>query len=227
MRFFKFEIDIERKIMMRRRLGIDLGTNSVGWSILEDDKIKDCGVLIFEQGIPAEKGVEAPQSPAADRRAFRSARRLKFRRRLRKYHVLKLLIENGMCPLDLQELKNWISHGVFPLNNRDFIAWLNSTRESNPYYFRARAATEKVPPFEFGRALFHIAIRRGFKSSRKDQAANEKETGQLKGKISDLKKCLDASGQTLGQFLYEQFKEGIRFRSEVICGRVEHYMVRW
>ena len=208
---------------MKKRLGIDLGTNSAGWAVLEGGKIKRCGVLIFDQGIPSEKGVEAPQSPAADRRAARAARRLKFRRRLRKYHVLKILIENGMCPLEMPELKNWISHGVFPLENRDFIAWLNSTQESNPYYFRAKAASEKILPFELGRAFFHIAIRRGFKSSRKDQNADEKETGQLKGQMSDLKKALDASGQTLGQFLYEQFKKGIRFRSEVKCGRVEHY----
>jgi|GEM_PF-1593896 len=209
---------------MKSRLGIDLGTNSAGWAVLEDDKIKCCGVLIFEQGIPSEKGVEASQSPAADRRAFRAARRLKFRRRLRKYHILKLLIENGMCPLTLPELKNWITKGIFPIENRDFITWLNSTKESNPYYFRARAAAEKVPPMELGRAFFHIAIRRGFKSSRKDQSADKKETGELKSKISDLKKILDASGQTLGQFLYEKFKEGVRIRSEIRCGRVEHYI---
>ena len=207
-----------------KRLGIDLGTNSLGWAILEGDAVKNCGVLIFEQGIPAEKGVEAPQSPAAERSAFRAARRLKFRRRLRKYHVLKLLIENRMCPLTLPELKRWISRGVFPIDNREFIAWLNSTRESNPYYFRAKAAAEKVPPLELGRALFHIAIRRGFKSSRKDQDADEKETGELKSKIAELKKILDGTGQTLGQYLYEKFRQDSRIRSAIRCGRVEHYI---
>lgn len=222
--FVKREKDTDRRKCMRRKLGIDLGTNSAGWAVLEDDNIKRCGVLIFEQGIPMEKGVESKMSPAAVRRAARAARRLKFRRRLRKYHVLKILIENGMCPLEMPELKNWISRGKFPLENRNFIAWLNSTCESNPYYFRARAASEKISPFELGRALFHIAIRRGFKSSLEDRKADEKETGQLKGKISDLKKFLDTSGQTLGQFLYEHFKKGIRFRSEVKCGREEHYI---
>ena len=207
-----------------KKLGIDLGTNSLGWAILEGDAVKDCGVLVFEQGIPAEKGVEAPKSPAAERTAFRAARRLKFRRRLRKYHVLKLLIENQMCPLTLPELKRWISRGVFPIDDREFIAWLNSTKESNPYYFRAKAAAEKVPPFELGRALFHIAIRRGFKSSRKDQGADEKETGELKSKIAELKKILDGSGQTLGQYLYEKFRQDARIRSTIRCGRVEHYI---
>ena len=207
-----------------KKLGIDLGTNSLGWAILEDDAVKNCGVLIFEQGIPAEKGVEAPQSPAAERTGFRAARRLKFRRRLRKYHVLKLLIENQMCPLTLPELKNWIISGRFPIGNRDFIAWLNSTREGNPYYFRAKAAEGKVPLPELGRALFHMAIRRGFKSSRKDQDSDEKETGELKSKIAELKVVLDRSGQTLGQHLYEKFRQNVRIRSEIRCGREEHYI---
>ena len=29
-------------------LGLDLGTNSLGWSIIEDKKIVDAGVVIFE-----------------------------------------------------------------------------------------------------------------------------------------------------------------------------------
>ena len=31
-----------------RNLGLDLGTNSLGWSIIEDQKIIDAGVIIFE-----------------------------------------------------------------------------------------------------------------------------------------------------------------------------------
>ena len=59
-------------------LGLDLGTNSLGWSIIEDKKIVDAGVVIFEQGIPLDQGKEAATSPAADRRGFRAMRRLKF-----------------------------------------------------------------------------------------------------------------------------------------------------
>ena len=210
---------------MKRVLGIDLGTNSLGWGIIENKKVIDCGVLIFEQGIPLVKGIEAANSPAAERTAFRAARRLKYRRRLRKYHTLKILLENGMCPLKLAELKAWIRQGHFPLENKDFIAWLNSTEESNPYYFRAKAATEQVAPFELGRALYHIAIRRGFKSSKKDQSSgNDKETSELKNRIKDLESQLLITGQTLGQYLYELVKTDSKIRGEIKCGRVEHYI---
>lgn len=209
---------------MKKCLGIDIGTNSLGWGIVQDDEIKDCGVLIFDQGIPVEKGVEATQSPAAERTAFRAARRLKFRRRLRKYHTLKLLIEHGMCPLALEELQAWIRKGLFPVENSDFIGWLNSTKENNPYYFRAQAVVRPLLPMELGRALFHIAIRRGFKSSKKDQSGNEKETGELKQKISALKKLLDERNITLGQYLYELFAKEAKIRGKEKCGRVEHYI---
>ena len=129
---------------MKKCLGIDIGTNSLGWGIVQNDEIKDCGVLVFDQGIPVEKGIEAAQSPAAERTAFRAARRLKYRRRLRKYHTLKLLIEHGMCPLTLQELQGWIRKGQFPVDNADFIGWLNSSKENNPYYFRAQAVVRNA-----------------------------------------------------------------------------------
>ena len=209
---------------MKKCLGIDIGTNSLGWGIVQNDEIKDCGVLVFDQGIPVEKGIEAAQSPAAERTAFRAARRLKYRRRLRKYHTLKLLIEHGMCPLTLQELQGWIRKGQFPVDNADFIGWLNSSKENNPYYFRAQAVVRPLLPMELGRALFHIAIRRGFKSSRKDQSANEKETGELKKQISALKALLDERNITLGQYLYELFSKDAKIRGKEKCGRVEHYI---
>ena len=115
---------------MSRILGLDVGTNSLGWAILDpfQKMFIDTGVVVFQQGIPEEKGREAECSPAAERRKFRAARRLKYRRRLRKYHTLKVLIENQMCPLTIPELQNWIRNGKFPIENREFIAWLSSTK---------------------------------------------------------------------------------------------------
>ena len=211
---------------MQKVLGIDLGTNSLGWGIVESNTVKDCGVLVFEQGIPQEKGREAALSPAAERTAFRAARRLKFRRRLRKYHTLKILIAQGMCPLALDELNRWIRQGVFPRGNENFIHWLNSTKERNPYYFRAHAATEKIPLPDLGRAFFHIALRRGFKSSKKDQEKEdspEMQSSEMKGKIRELKLKLESSGITLGQYLYERFQCEKKIRKEIRCGRKEHY----
>lgn len=210
-----------------KKLGLDLGTNSLGWSIIEDQKIIDAGVVIFEQGIPLDQGKEAATSPAADRRGFRAMRRLKFRRRLRKYHTLKILIENGMCPLSLDELQAWIRKGVFPVMNQEFIQWLNSTLEKNPYAYRANAVRVTLAPMEVGRAFYHLALRRGFKSSRKDAAQeeeNDKNLSEFKQGIRKVTEELKKHGDcTVGEFFYELLKQGKKVRRDWRVGRVEHY----
>lgn len=87
------------------------------------------GVVIFPDGIdPAKDSLE---TPAATRRAARMGRRLKFRRKIRKWHLLKILIETGMCPLRMEELEAWKKDGKYPLNNQAFLDWLKATDLSN------------------------------------------------------------------------------------------------
>ena len=157
-------------------LGLDLGTNSIGWAIVsvENDAftLGDKGVRIFSEGVKSEKGIES--SRAAERTAFRSARKLKYRRKLRKYETLKVLSKNGMCPLSVEEVEEWKKSGFrqYPLNP-EFIKWLRTDEDENinPYFFRDNASKKKVSLFELGRALYHIAQRRGFLSNRLDQSA--------------------------------------------------------
>ena len=57
--------------------------------------------------------------------------------------------------------------------NPEFLKWLRTDEDENinPYVFRDRASKQKVSLFELGRALYHIAQRRGFLSNRLDQSA--------------------------------------------------------
>jgi len=159
-----------------RILGLDLGTNSIGWAIVDKEgsefSLIDKGARIFSEGVKSEKGVES--SRAAERTDFRSARKIKFRRKLRKYETLKVLSENNMCPLSIEEVIAWRKSGFknYPLNPQ-FISWLRTSEEDeiNPYLFRDKASRNKVALFELGRAFYHIAQRRGFLSNRLDQSA--------------------------------------------------------
>ncbi|MBK8927428.1 MAG: type II CRISPR RNA-guided endonuclease Cas9 [Crocinitomicaceae bacterium] len=161
---------------MAKILGLDLGTNSIGWAITENDSGKfqllDKGVRIFSEGVKSEKGIES--SRASERTGYRSARRIKFRRKLRKFETLKVLIENGMCPLTMDDLMNWRKSGFkkYP-THIDFLNWLKTDDDKgiNPYFFRSEAATKKIRGFDLGRAFYHIAQRRGFLSGRLDQSA--------------------------------------------------------
>lgn len=161
---------------MAKILGLDLGTNSIGWAIVEKDgndfSLVDKGVRIFSEGVKTEKGIES--SRAAERTEYRSARKIKYRRKLRKYETLKVLSLNGMCPLSIEEVGLWKKSGFkdYPLNP-EFLKWLRTSDEENinPYYFRDKASKQKVTLYELGRALYHIAQRRGFLSNRLDQSA--------------------------------------------------------
>lgn len=99
----------------------------------------------------------------------------------------------------MAELQNWIRNGKFPIENRNFISWLGSTKENNPYYFRAKAAERKLPPLELGRAFYHLAIRRGFRSSRKESSSsNEKELTNFKKEINQLTEILQKNSALWG-----------------------------
>lgn len=180
---------------MARILGLDLGTNSIGWAILETEnegvkQIIDKGVRIFSEGVKSEKGIES--SRAAERTGYRSARKIKYRRKLRKYETLKVLSKNGMCPLSIEEVEEWKKSGFkkYPLNP-EFLKWLRTSDDKNinPYFFRDKASKQKVALFELGRAFYHISQRRGFLSNRLDQSAEgifEEHNPQIQSLIEDL-----------------------------------------
>ena len=179
---------------MAKILGLDLGTNSIGWAIRDTEivgnQILDKGVRIFSEGVKTEKGIES--SRAAERTGYRSARKIKYRRKLRKYETLKVLSKNGMCPLSIEEVENWKKSGFknYPLNP-EFLKWLRTNEDDNinPYFFRDKASKEKVTLYELGRAFYHIAQRRGFLSNRLDQSAEgilEEHCPKIEAIIEDL-----------------------------------------
>ncbi|MDR2901211.1 MAG: hypothetical protein LBV20_06795, partial [Treponema sp.] len=198
---------------MEKVLGLDLGTESIGWAIVEKTengkKLFKQGAVVFPKGVKEEKSVES--SKAADRRNYRSARRLKFRRKLRKYETLKVLIEYNMCPLTLEELNKWVKYKkgepkVYP-SSEDFLKWLQTSDDDNynPYFLRAKAAEEKVSPKELGRSLYHIAQRRGYKSNKLTDA--DESTGVVQTDIDSLSQKM--GDKTLGQYfakIYEHNK---------------------
>lgn len=223
---------------MKKTLGLDLGSNSLGWAVLDDaaGTILDTGVVVFPEGIdPANDTLE---TPAAIRRAARAARRIKFRRKIRKWQLLSLLIDNGMCPMAKEELDEWKKRGRYPVGNEAFLRWLKASDTANPYIDRAAAADGPVPLETLGRALYHLAQRRGFKSSRKDEtdgreenasSARNKADGAVKAGIKALDEEIRASGcKTLGQYFKKLLDEDRdnpakrRIRKRY-TGRIEHY----
>ena len=226
-----------------------MGTGSLGWAILDDERLEnapygedapnpiDCGVIVFPEGMERDERNNL-SSPAAERRKKRAARRLILRRKRRKMRTLGVLIEAGMCPLSREGLAAW-KNGHYPIEDKAFMAWLASTPEQNPYVDRKRAAEGRVDPLCLGRALYHIAQRRGFKSSKKEQmqellqeevlAEGGKKPSKKKeaSEATQTKQAIDALSKemgerTLGQYFYDCFQNGDKIRGRR-TGRLEHY----
>lgn len=149
---------------MSKVLGLDLGTNSLGWAIAEQTEngyaLLDRGVDIFQEGVAREKNNEKPA--VQDRTDARALRRHYFRRRLRKIEVLKILIEHDLCPpLSDEQLAQWRKRKTYPLDDA-FIQWqrTDDNTDKNPYHDRYRALTEELDldnrhdRWSLGRALY-------------------------------------------------------------------------
>lgn len=106
---------------MEKILGLDLGTNSIGWALRDTsvtgNQIIDKGVLIFDKGIAINKDVEEPK--VKKRTECRGKRRAYQAKKYSKWELIRSLIELNMCPLTLEELRKW-SIGNWEMVNGQF-----------------------------------------------------------------------------------------------------------
>ena len=221
---------------MKRILGIDTGTNSLGWAVVDKNETGEYslvrkGSLIFQEGVKIEKGIES--SKASERTGHKSSRKHYFRRRLRKIEVLKVLVKYGWCPpLSVEALHLWHVKKQYPLDDA-FLSWQRTDEKfgRNPYYFRHVCLHEKLDfdeesdRYVLGRAMYHLAQRRGFLSNRLDQS-DEKESGKVKESISELSDEMKKAGcEFLGDYFYKLYSERgvtVRIRNRY-TDREEHY----
>ncbi|MCY4419747.1 MAG: hypothetical protein OXC42_00570 [Gammaproteobacteria bacterium] len=204
---------------MEWRLGIDLGTNSLGWWAFRVKKTGTRwrpaaslggGVYIFPSGREPARGGRVGDSNAVKRRLARGARRNRDRRKARLRAFMRELVHLGLMPESVGQRR-----ALFQT-----VAGSADPHRFNPYYLRARAVERTLEPYELGRALFHLGLRRGYKSNRIGQ--QDDSEGEFKERIANLKAALD--GQTLGQYQWRKIRddlqrqtsghspEGIRFR---------------
>ena len=192
------------------RLGLDLGSNSIGWTAVRLDNDREpCGILAMGVRVfPDGRDPQSKASNAGTRRSARGARRQHRRSRQRRNKFLSLLIEHGLMPRDEAIRKG--------LERRD------------PYRLRAKALNEELPAHHVGRALLHLNQRRGFQSNRKTEQTKQSasETGVIKDAAKRLDEQMNALGtHTLGEFLYRHRRQGqrVRFRNEGTPGGKAEY----
>ena len=184
---------IFKLITMKRILGLDLGTTSIGFAYVvegetpEKSLIKEIGVrvnpLTTDELSNFEKGKSI--SVNADRTSKRSARRNLQRFKLRREVLIKILKENKI------------------ITENTVLAEEGKGTTFQTLKLRAQAAKQKVSLSELARLFLIINKKRGYKSSRK--AKNEE--GQLIDGMSIARKLYEQN-LTPGQFVYELINKG-------------------
>lgn len=187
---------------MKKILGLDLGTSSIGWALVneaenthEKSSITKLGVRVIQYDtFTNDQGSEVKGNPAdffsagksvtpnAARTQSRSMRRNLQRYKLRRNTLISTLRDAG-----------WISKDSLICEQGP-----DSTHET--LRIRALSATQEVSLEEFARVLLHINKKRGYKSSRK---ADKGEDGSVVDGLS-LAKELYEKGITPGQYVYDR-----------------------
>ncbi len=187
---------------MTTTLGLDLGTNSLGWALIDDNRIIDLGVIIFSTAASAGRDPKTGAPLAEERREARAARRRRDRSLGRRSALLGKLIALGLMPGNppVDDRGRRRSQPV-PDDQAKALAALD------PYELRRRALSGPLSPHEIGRVLFHLNTRRGFQSNRKAERSRKDAED---GKIATAGQALDAAlqGRTLGRFLADRIDAG-------------------
>jgi CRISPR-associated endonuclease Csn1 len=204
---------------MKKILGLDLGSTSIGWALINEPEneqeqyhIVDLGVRIVplskDENDEFSKGNAISKN--ADRTLKRGARRGMHRYKMRKHNLVAVLRALNMMPSD----------EMFKLPALEL------------YGLRNKAVEEQITPQEFGRILFHLNQKRGYKSNRKanneeensggsgDKEASTNETSEskkIKKKgyldfIADREQIIENEKQTIGQYFYQELRKNIYFR---------------
>lgn len=229
---------------MENIFGLDLGTNSIGFSIrnphIDNDIIQQFvkyGALVFKKGVGSEKGNEF--SYAAKRTQKRSIRRLIQSRKYRIWETLDVLWKYKFCPITEDELNQWRRYDKkqgltrkYPVQAIKFEQWVKLDFNgdgipdySSPFQLRKELATiqldltNDIERYKIGRAFYHIAQRRGFKSSKGETIKEQEKEAEEKGlnlEIGiqiDLKRSEKKIAGKLEEFITMQRDSGLEIKT--------------
>jgi len=242
--------------MNRKVIGIDLGTGSIGLSLRNpelggniQDQLEWFSVTTFNSGTGSDQTGE--YTLAADRRAHVQSRNLKEHNRWKRWSTLSLLIDYDMCPMSRESLERWQTYDKkrglkreFPIYDTPFMQWLrmdfdgDGVSDCTVFQLRRQLVEEQldftlpINRYKLGRAIYHIAQHRGFKSSKGETLSGKEEESEKEAMVVDAdnlenamkkseeKKSKDLSDymavhnfKTVGQAFASLEEEGIRIRN--------------
>lgn len=184
---------------MKKILGLDLGTTSIGWALVNEAENENEKSSIIKLGVRVDILTNDEQenfkkgksiTTNAGRTLKRGMRRNLQRYKLRRENLIEILKDNG-----------FITDETILSENGE-----NTTLET--YHLRAKAVTEEITLEQFARVLLMINKKRGYKSNRK--VKGDEEGTLIDG--MEVAKLLYEENLTPGQYclqLMEQRKKGL------------------
>ncbi len=166
-------------------LGLDVGSNSIGWAVVDcikeegDHKgiyagykptsLRALNSRIFLEMVEAKTRVPKNQK----RREKRGARKRRSFYKRRREKLVRILIDKRLLPEDYRQCPektlNQIDrrYGERKVGKHWSKTWsVTEKAHCSPYAMRNFALEENLEPFEFGRLLLHLQRRRGYFSNR-------------------------------------------------------------
>ena len=192
------------------RLALDVNTSAVGWAAFRLRDGEPCavirsGVRTFSDGRDPQKGT----SLAVDRREARQARTQRERKKDRKKQVKRAFQEAGLLPADSREVDEVLG-------------------SVDPFDVRRRGLDHQLTLFELGRALWHLGQRRGFKSNRIVDGADDvdvDDVSAMKDAITEMESALqEGDARTVGEWLAGRRDKGLptTIRPRVVKNKAEY-----
>ncbi len=189
-------------------VGIDLGVASIGWNLVEldaDDRpraILANGAHTFDPGVEGDVESGRDEARGAVRRNARMPRRMLERRQRRRRKILGLLQRAQLLPpgdiKSPQAIHDYLLALDATLRDRYSTKGDRVAEHTWLYHIRAAAVERKLDAHDLGRAIYHLAQRRGFLSNRKAMKKDE-DDGVVKQGISELAEAMGS--RTLGEYL--------------------------
>jgi CRISPR-associated endonuclease Csn1 len=213
---------MNRRHPLHYALGLDAGPASIGWAVIELDsanqpiRLERAGVRRFDAGVEGDMGRGKDETLSKKRREARGPRRQTWRRQWRLRKVFRSLQNVGLLPVSpcrdhdarhnlLLQLDRQLREELTPIDDRQ-------ASHVFPYWLRALALERQLSPYAFGRALYHLAQRRGFLGNLKAGRDSDERSVVKKG-ISELQMAIDRAGApTLGAYFARLDPEQERIR---------------
>lgn len=181
---------------MKKILGLDLGSASIGWAVITEEEDKTGIEALGSRIIPlsTDDADEFTRGNAISKNASRTQRRTQRkgydRYQQRRKNLTLFLRTHEMQPdealIKLEKLELW---GL-----------------------RAKAVSERISLAQLGRVLYHINQKRGYKSAREDN--NDKTQRDYVEQVIKRYKQIAERGITIGQLFFEELLADVTYRTK-------------